>query len=94
IGIEGYVSLHQVLISRQNTTLQNLGYPLKDLQTHNENLDAKLTTTSSISKTNQKIISEKQKGNFKQIIDEIMFTIEENSYRISKTAMINNTLKK
>ncbi|CAG8645710.1 17524_t:CDS:2 [Dentiscutata erythropus] len=92
IGIEGYVSLHQVLISRQNTTLQNLGYPLKDLQTHNENLDAKLTTTSPISKTiskaNQKIISEKQKGNFKQIIDEIMFIIEENSYKMSKTLLI------
>ncbi|CAG8667146.1 12881_t:CDS:2, partial [Cetraspora pellucida] len=93
IGIEGYVSLHQVLISRQNTTLQSLGYPFKDLQTHDENLDAKLPM-SPISKTSQKMVLEKQKVNFKQIIDEIMFAIEENLYKVSKTAMLNNTLKK
>ncbi|RIB10653.1 hypothetical protein C2G38_2250628 [Gigaspora rosea] len=94
IGIEGYVSLHQVITSRQNTIIQSLGYPLKDLRTHNEILDLKVINASPITKANQKIISQKQKVNFKQIIDEILFSIEENSYKMSKAATVDNTLEK
>ncbi|CAG8833256.1 25532_t:CDS:2, partial [Gigaspora margarita] len=93
LRIDRYVSLHQVITSRQNTTIQSLGYPLKDLRTHNEILDAKIINASPITKANQKIISQKQKVNFKQIIDEILFAIEENSYKMSKAATVDNTLE-
>ncbi|CAG8533196.1 4274_t:CDS:2, partial [Scutellospora calospora] len=79
IGIDGYLSLHKVLTSRQNITLQNFGFPIKDFQSYNESLDTKLTTTLPITRTSQKIASEKQKINFKQLIDEILFIIEKNS---------------
>ncbi|CAG8562133.1 9726_t:CDS:2 [Acaulospora colombiana] len=86
ISIDGYMALHQVMTTRENVTLQELVYPMHDLQIHNEYIDTKLSINtrdtifgSSTMRNNQRIASERQKIEFKTVIDQIMTAIEENS---------------
>ncbi|CAH1756897.1 3922_t:CDS:2 [Entrophospora sp. SA101] len=85
VGIDGYMSLHSLLTTNQNTSIKHFVYPIQDLKTHNESLDAKLLVHSprelrfgaSAIRLGQKISSEKQKVDFRQLIDEIILAIKE-----------------
>nr|CAG8539103.1 7345_t:CDS:2 [Entrophospora candida] len=85
VGIDGYMSLHNLLTTNQNTSIKHFVYPIQDLKTHNESLDAKLLVHSprelrfgaSAIRLGQKISSEKQKVDFRQLIDEIILAVKE-----------------
>ncbi|CAG8585806.1 12646_t:CDS:2 [Acaulospora morrowiae] len=86
ISIDGYKALHQVITTHKNVSLRELVYPKHDLQIYHEVIDTKLSIRSrdtifgsSTIRSNQRIASEKQKNEFKLVLDEIMIAIEQHS---------------
>ncbi|RHZ54805.1 hypothetical protein Glove_423g34 [Diversispora epigaea] len=82
IGIEGYTSIYNVISAHENTTLQELVYPIHDMQTYIGSLDVKLSNPTSRDslfslRSNHRISIEKQKIEFKNVIGKIILEIKE-----------------
>ncbi|CAG8466156.1 3316_t:CDS:2 [Diversispora eburnea] len=85
IGIEGYTSIYNVISTHENTTLQELVYPIHDMQIYIESLEEKFPSPTSRDnlfssqsiKSNHRISIEKKKIEFKNVVGKIMLEIEE-----------------
>ncbi|CAG8578455.1 4230_t:CDS:2 [Ambispora gerdemannii] len=85
IGVDGYDSLHIILSTHQNITLQEFTYPAQDIQTHVQNLDTKISIINresnlfsipTTAKISARMASERQKFSFHELVEEIMAVVK------------------
>ncbi|CAG8747781.1 2218_t:CDS:1, partial [Ambispora leptoticha] len=81
IGIDGYISLHNVFSTHQNISLHEFTYPTQDVQTYVQNLDTKISimykesnlfSIPTTAKISARMESERQKYSFHELVEEIM----------------------